>query len=794
VSRSLLRGLLPLALHALAREVDRAVGLLLHSTLDLPDFVPLALGLLDGGRVALAVAGWVLAGGLAWLLLALLRARRQGLSRTAALDCEAGLLAPLYLRPALTVLAVIALALRPTFPYAFTLPVALTQDWGFVQDAAVAAALVAARAPRLTLPAPRSAEVAFLAFLAYALMVPQWSRDWQGHPGNEPKYLRTAVAAGLWLDLDVRHVDQPMEELEAKPLLPALRNAAVAIAEAKLALARALVLGEPVFDAARVEDQRVAHLTLASRSGGFYHVLAPGPSLLMAPALRADRALNRMRGEPGRLRLTLLLWNALAALLVAAVFVLARDATGRPGLAAAVAAFFAFTPPFLFYFHQFYPELPAALVVSLCLQRLVFGRKAGLAESLALGLLIGFLPWLHQKYLPITALLAAWAVWRAVDRLVPLGALLALVIALAGSAYLTLAFNFALTGSARPDALFLAAGMRGVSSSQTGQGLPGLLVDANYGILPYAPVYLLATGGALVARGAGARLRLALPAALVYYLTVASHDTWTGAISNLGRFLMPLAPLAVAFVAVALDRTASRRGAVTLALTLGAWTAWCSRAFWLDPHAANDATRLLARSAIADATVYLPNLNFQRLADAAARLPPQLLVWTALAGLVALFLRRAAQGRGASSSGRALLALTLALLSAAFVLERWPPGYFAPRLSGGLDLQPGAVAFVREGGRIESGAILVDGREVVLLVRSREPIASLEVIASGSGTLRVRGRAPLSADERGTALLLPLEPLGTFTGRRGVSETLALARVETRPGGVLALRLRASPR
>ena len=48
--RALLMVLVPLALQGLAREVDHAVSVLLRSTLDLPDFVPQALSLVDPGR------------------------------------------------------------------------------------------------------------------------------------------------------------------------------------------------------------------------------------------------------------------------------------------------------------------------------------------------------------------------------------------------------------------------------------------------------------------------------------------------------------------------------------------------------------------------------------------------------------------------------------------------------------------------------------------------------------------------------------------------------------------------
>ena len=202
------RVLVPLLLHALAREVDRAVGTLLHTTLDLPDFVRLALGLLEHNRAALAVLLWCAGGALLWRLLPP-RPERS----TAFL--------PLLLRPALTLIALVSLAIRPTYPYGFTFPVALTQDWSIAQDAAALAAMVAVIAwnvPAAKLSAPRPSEVFFVCFLGYALMVPAWAKVWEGHPGNEPKYLRMALALGHRLTLNVDGVDAPMESLEVLPL------------------------------------------------------------------------------------------------------------------------------------------------------------------------------------------------------------------------------------------------------------------------------------------------------------------------------------------------------------------------------------------------------------------------------------------------------------------------------------------------------------------------------------------------------------------------------------------------
>src|SRR5918994_1064 len=273
-------------LHGLAREVDRAVGLLLHTTLDLPGFVRHALGLLEPLEVAVRVAGWM-AGGLAVAaILALTRARADDIGFAQALETERRAFAPLYLRPALTALTLISLAVQPTWPYGFTLPVALTQDWAPAQDMALAAALVAARWRPLWLPAPRPASFAFLAFLAYALLTPAWARHWDGHPGNEPKTLRMAVALGHWLSLDVEGVSAPMEALPTRPLPASLAAAARALGRHSADMVRALARGPSAVGLTAIRATPMTRQTIRGKDGGVYYVLAPGPSLLLAPLLR----------------------------------------------------------------------------------------------------------------------------------------------------------------------------------------------------------------------------------------------------------------------------------------------------------------------------------------------------------------------------------------------------------------------------------------------------------------------------------------------------------------------------
>src|SRR5262245_32890495 len=364
--------LLPFGLHGMAREVDRACGVLLHTSLDLPDFVPQALGLVPMGEAALRVLLWSAAGALIWLALGLRSARLGGLSLADGLRAEACGFAPLLLRPALTVLALASLAVQPTYPYGFTLPVALTQDWGVAQDVLVLAALLAARLPPLRVPAPGAAALGLLSFLAYGLLTPPWARVWEGHPGNEPKTLRMAVALGHGLTADVEGVSAPMEELPTRPPGAAVAQAAATAARESGRMAAALMRGPGAVGASAIRATRITRQTVRGKEGGVFHVLAPGTSLLLAPALRVDRWLNRREGLTGPLRATVLFWNALAAALVSALYLLLRDGTGRPGLAAALAGGFALLPPYLFYAFQFYPEMLGALGLVVALRLLLF--------------------------------------------------------------------------------------------------------------------------------------------------------------------------------------------------------------------------------------------------------------------------------------------------------------------------------------------------------------------------------------------------------------------------------------
>jgi hypothetical protein len=875
--RIALLALAPVLAHALAREVDRGLGLVLRAEVE-PD------GLLaevaravaaDGADAAGRVALWLLAG--AVLQVGLAAWRRRECSGTWPAAPGRAVLLPLLLRPAITLLALASVAVHPSYPYGLTLPVALTQDWGIGQDAAVLAAMAALRPPAHRLPAPRAGEVFFVAFLAYAVLVPGWAWRWESHPGNEPKYLRQAVALGHWLTFDAEGVSAAMEELPTRPLSESVPAALGTIGRESWGMAVALARGEAGREAIRAT--RIVRQTVRGKNGGVYYVLAPGPSLMLAPTLRVDRAINRARGEPGRVAVSVLLWCALAALLVAALFLLVRDATGRPGLAALLAFGFALVPPFLFYSFQFYPEMVGALVLAVAFRTLALRPHGLLRRPWPFGSMLATLPWLHQKFLPVWLVLVATAAWvalrpsyrgapRASFRGAPsrpgeeasagsagpsgpgepkplrrTGWAVGLLVPTAASLCLTALYNFAITGSVRPDALFLAWGPGGVTSARVGQGVLGLLLDARYGILPYVPVLLPAAGGLVL--GGARRFAVVLPAAVVYYLTVASADNWAGAVCNLGRYFMPVAPLAVALVGTTLaalvgmassrrgaagvsgdegsaeaatvagpsgpgstgaPRDGARRGVATLALMLAAWTGLLAVALWRDPHAANDCGLLLAKSTYADANQYVPNLFIRRWSDGAPGLWARIFVWLAVLGAVAWWLRRVAatppgaRGARGDSPLATLAAVATVVLAAGLFLERWPGKRGGPVFPGAIVMgttasrdgttrslaEPPVLFASGAAGVREDETVLGPGR-VDLLVRSSMPFPSLPATVGGQGgVLRADGLPPFLLRPTGASVELPLFPYHEVRGRDG--RTVAYSRTTLEFEGEAVLR------
>ena len=228
-----------------------------------------------------------------------------------------------------------------------------------------------------------------------------------------------------------------------------------------------------------------------------------------------------------------------------------------PGPALAGALIGGLTVPALSYSGQLFPDSLMPLAVA--------GAVAALAGAAPLwvgALGIAALPFLHLRGWPLAIALllavAAGRTWR--ERTVLCAPLGAVVVGMS-------LLNLAVYGIAVPHAGFLMffAGRAdtsvGAYTTTTPFGILGLFVDRAFGLLPAAPIAILAFVGA----GIAFRRRRALTLVVIPYLVLASAVDWTGGVSPQARYLTPLVPLAVLFISFALADRFWRLAAVALA-------------------------------------------------------------------------------------------------------------------------------------------------------------------------------------------------------------------------------------
>jgi hypothetical protein len=257
-------------------------------------------------------------------------------------------------------------------------------------------------------------------------------------------------------------------------------------------------------------------------------------------------------------------WAVVIALVLCAAFAAAimwrftLDATNAPGAATFAWAAIALTSPFLYNTFTVYPEIVAALAVAVAFSRALDAQAwpRGQLRWLAVGVACATLPWLSTKYAPMSAAL----VLVALARLNPVRARLAaaaVVLPYGLSLVAWFSFFYAYWGTPLPSAPYGA--MAQTSPRNLVFGAPGLLFDQEYGVLAYAPVYILAVTGLIgMVRAGGDERRRATETALVFAAllgTVGAFRIWWGGAASPGR------PLASGLLLLALPIAMAARSA-----------------------------------------------------------------------------------------------------------------------------------------------------------------------------------------------------------------------------------------
>jgi hypothetical protein len=319
------------------------------------------------------------------------------------------------------------------------------------------------------------------------------------------------------------------------------------------------------------------HFRVRGKDGAIHSLHAVGLSVLVLPAWA-------LAGYAG----VTVLMALLAALVALEVREWVRELTGRDGLAEAAGWAFALSPPLVHYAGLVFTEVPAALALSFGLRH---ARRLDLgpAAALAVGLAAAALPWLNVRYTPLAVLVVAHALWRHPRARVAAAALGPAVASAAG----LLAYHQVLYGFWDPRRVY---GRRPeLAVSTLAEGLPGLLLDQEFGLLVYAPVLALALPGFAFLWRRDRRLAIVVGAALgVVLLTAGAWPMWRGGFNPPARFLVPIVPLLAVAVALAWDRRGLTAGA---SLLLG-WTLWTGLAGAFDPqlvHRDRDGTAPLFR-------------------------------------------------------------------------------------------------------------------------------------------------------------------------------------------------------
>lgn len=294
------------------------------------------------------------------------------------------------------------------------------------------------------------------------------------------------------------------------------------------------------------------------------------PALILAPFA--------LRGRTG----VVLLYNLMAAGVAANIYLLARTVAARHR-ALIVTAILMASVPLATYAFLIFPEMPAALMLVYAVRRLLAPVNTRWQWALV-GISVGYLPWLHARFVSVVAGLAiifAWRHLRTAWRPALLGVIPAAVLLGLFEAYSLVFYHFPVPN--RQD----HAGFS--SPIGTVNGFFGSLLDAQWGLFIVAPVYLLAAASLVLyarahLRNGGALLLVLVP----YAVTISAYIVWWGEWGPAARYwtaALPLLALPLAWWWEAAAR-AHPRGAASLLGIVSTWAmiwtaGWLRQPQWL---------------------------------------------------------------------------------------------------------------------------------------------------------------------------------------------------------------------
>ncbi len=209
----------------------------------------------------------------------------------------------------------------------------------------------------------------------------------------------------------------------------------------------------------------------------------------------------------------------------------------------------ALSPPLVIFSILFFTEIVSALLCLLAFRALALDRDSTTAGWLFAGAATGLLLLVHARNVGLVAgllVIAAGRLFRETSRLrtVAFAAPLAVMVAMRTAVIHMSWGTYVTTPIASPGSWTGLGGVIRVVFTR----LAGMLVDQEFGLLPYAPVFALAIAGIFAMwRTDRTRARNVVIVAGAYLLTVLLPFTnpigWTGGWCPAARFMTPIVPL-----------------------------------------------------------------------------------------------------------------------------------------------------------------------------------------------------------------------------------------------------------
>jgi hypothetical protein len=419
-------------------------------------------------------------------------------------------------------------------------------------------------------------------------------------------------------------------------------------------------------------DELEPHYLTRGSDGEIYSIHPIGISVLLAP-------IYGVSGYRGAVWAIILMGAAAVAL----GWRWSVAMLNAPGAATFAWAAVALSAPYMFNTFTIYPEIAAGLAVMFALWTAIHASDGPLWRWILTGLAVASLPWLSTKYAPMSAALflvitfrfrkKAPAVFLRNSKVWAVTAIYAI------SLVAWFAFFYMIWGKPLPMAPY--GSMVQTTPLNLRFGAPGLLFDQEYGLLAYAPVYILAATGLYQMWRAGGELRrqafeiIFIFAALLS--TVGAFQIWWGGTSAPARPIasgLPLLmlPIAVAFRAAPV--ASARRAAQHLLLWIGVGIA-LTLAIGENGLLINNGRD--GTSALLD--FWSPRFELWSLVptfvalDWTLRAWLHMAWWLAIAGAAAIVLHRSRSTRPGASALIAFTTLCAALIAVAITVP-WLPG------------------------------------------------------------------------------------------------------------------------